>query len=183
MYTIIIGDGLTNEALSPENQFQGSPENVGLREIARLLGRGKTFGEGPLPTFLRFASSAHAEGKPVGVILLRSSSGRENDQDDQVSADPTSFVAPFAAAESEATVLTSSDGPIPWQDILAAVARFHTYDPRQIMPGSRPREPAIRTRSSRAARSTRSSGGRSVPKLSTVYHPARRGLCERPFRR
>ena len=63
MFTIVIGDGLTNEFLSPEVQFQTCPLNVGRQEIDRLLGAGPDFGSGVLPRFLREIASA---GKKLG---------------------------------------------------------------------------------------------------------------------
>ena len=39
--TIIIGDGLTNDILSPQHQFQGVKGHVGQREIERLFGKGR----------------------------------------------------------------------------------------------------------------------------------------------
>ena len=50
MQTIVIADGLTKEFLSNEQPFAASPTNVGGAEIDRLLGRGKAYGKGPLPT-------------------------------------------------------------------------------------------------------------------------------------
>ena len=75
MHRIIIGDGLTNEILSPQHQYQSSKGNVGQREIALLLGKGKTFGDGPLPTFLRSAAAARADGESVNLLFLRPTSG------------------------------------------------------------------------------------------------------------
>ena len=49
MFTIVIGDGLTNEFLSPEVRFQACPRNVGRQEIDRLLGAGADFGNGAEP--------------------------------------------------------------------------------------------------------------------------------------
>ena len=49
MHRIIIGDGLSNEYLSPQHQNLTARDNDGLRESARLLGRGKRFGDGPVP--------------------------------------------------------------------------------------------------------------------------------------
>ncbi len=72
MFTIVIGDGLTNEFLSPEVQFQTRPLNVGRQEIDRLLGAGPDFGNGVLPRFLGEAASAGKHGAKTGLLLLRS---------------------------------------------------------------------------------------------------------------
>ena len=66
MPTIIVGDGLTNEYLSPEPQYRGHRRNVGQQEISRLLGAGKEFGAGPLPLFLRQAVEVHRSGGRQG---------------------------------------------------------------------------------------------------------------------
>jgi hypothetical protein len=47
MHRVIIGEGLTNEVLSPQHQYQTASGNVGQREIGHLLGKGKSFGDGP----------------------------------------------------------------------------------------------------------------------------------------
>ena len=48
MRTIIVGDGLTKDILSLEHPYQTSKSNVVRREIERLMGKGKAFGDGPL---------------------------------------------------------------------------------------------------------------------------------------
>ncbi len=82
MFTIVIGDGLTNEFLSPEIQFQAYSLHVGLQEIDRLLGSGQDFGTGPLPTFLREAVAANGRRFSLMSISwkcpLRVTSGRRS---------------------------------------------------------------------------------------------------------
>ena len=78
MSTIIIGEGLTNDVLSPQYQFQASRENVGQREIERLLGQGKTFGEGPLPAFLRAAAQARNNGAALELLFLQPADDAED---------------------------------------------------------------------------------------------------------
>ena len=68
--TIVIADGLTRNVLSPDHPYRASHENVGDREIERLVGRGKSYGEGPLPAFLRAVSMADSRGKGPGLVLL-----------------------------------------------------------------------------------------------------------------
>ena len=43
--------------------------SVGEREIESLFGRGRKFGEGPLPTFLRYVLECGSSGGCVAVIL------------------------------------------------------------------------------------------------------------------
>ena len=73
MRTIIIGDGLTRRYLSPELPFRDSKSNVGRSESERLLGKGKLFGKGPLPTFLRRSLEARSAGADFEVVLLEAS--------------------------------------------------------------------------------------------------------------
>jgi hypothetical protein len=93
MHRIIIGDGLTNEILSPQHQYQTSRGNVGQREIALLLGRGKTFGDGPLPTFLR---SAAAAGDSVDLLFLRPTPVASEQDEASTGPGPHDFVDPIA---------------------------------------------------------------------------------------
>jgi hypothetical protein len=69
-YTIVLGDGLEEEVLSPQIRYFDSRTHVGEREVERLLGRGRSFGQGPLPRFLRAALERRESGARVDVILL-----------------------------------------------------------------------------------------------------------------
>lgn len=88
--TIIIGDGLTNDILSPQHQFQGVKGHVGQREIERLFGKGRAFGEGPLPTFLRHAVTSSARAAGVGVLLLHETRAEESQTSSTTSRSPDS---------------------------------------------------------------------------------------------
>ncbi len=68
---IIIADSLTNDFLSPAEQFLKTKVNVGVAEINRLMGREDEFGRGPLPTFLRSAVRMRRGGAPVHLLFLR----------------------------------------------------------------------------------------------------------------
>ena len=69
---IVIGEGLTRANLSPERQFQGIQANLGAREIARLMGRGRQYGSGPLPMFLHScAERAGGDDGAPHLVLLR----------------------------------------------------------------------------------------------------------------
>ena len=65
---IVIADSVVRETLSPERQFHGIPSNLGAREIARLMGRGRAYGDGPLPSLIRAAADS---GGRTGLVLLR----------------------------------------------------------------------------------------------------------------
>jgi hypothetical protein len=62
---IVIGEGLVRATLSPEKQFLGIPANLGAREIGRLMGRGKLYGDGPLPALIRAAASEETEPRLI----------------------------------------------------------------------------------------------------------------------
>ena len=76
MQAIIVCDGLTKDILSLEHPYQTSKSSVGRREIERLMGKGKAFGNGPLPVFLREAIEARSRGSiAVRVVLLKEEEG------------------------------------------------------------------------------------------------------------
>ncbi len=122
MHTIIVADGLINEIVSPEHQYQGSHANVGLREIARLMGKGKAFGEGPLPTFLRAIGELRDNGADVGTVLLSGIA------DEGTSADFGELVEPIAKLSSGVEVVRTPDDVIPWSELLDAGARLTGED-------------------------------------------------------
>jgi hypothetical protein len=101
MRTIIIGDGLGRDVLSPELPFRESRQSVGRAEIERLLGRGKAFGEGPLPTFLREAVAARDRG--VELVLVGA---------------PQGLVDPLEDVARSATVIEGSEGRLPAEALL-----------------------------------------------------------------
>lgn len=122
MSAIIIGDGLTREVLSPELPYRDSKRNVGQAESARLLGRGRSFGEGPLPLFLRRAVETGSRGEGGGVILLAtppdSTAGEETSTE---STGPGVFVDPLQDLSRQARVVPASRGSIPWQELMSTI--------------------------------------------------------------
>jgi ADP-ribose pyrophosphatase len=129
MHRIIIGDGLTNEILSPQHQYQTAKGNVGQREIALLLGKGKTFGDGPLPTFLRSAAAAHADGESVDLLFLRPTSGASEQDEAATGPGPNDFVDPIAEIASNALVVDSDPEVIPWRSLMESVEKLTGTDP------------------------------------------------------
>jgi ADP-ribose pyrophosphatase len=69
MQTIVIADGLTKEFLGTEQPYASAAVNIGGAEIDRLLGRGRAYGEGPLPAFLAQVSSA--VGEDCRLLVLK----------------------------------------------------------------------------------------------------------------
>ena len=107
MRTIIIGDGLTKDFLSAEQPFAASPLNIGRAEIDRLLGRGKAYGNGPLPAFLRLVVEQLGSTTGPRLIVLRG--------DDPI----PEVLAPVVA---RAKVLASSSDVIPWRDLWGEIS-------------------------------------------------------------
>ena len=107
MRTIIIGDGLTKDFLSAEQPFADERRNVGKAEIDRLLGRGKAYGNGPLPSFLRAAAENVRQDAESQLILLRSD-------------DPVPEILEEIVARSK--VIPSAPDVIPWRDLWGEIS-------------------------------------------------------------
>ena len=107
-HTIIVGDGLEEEIISPQVRHLDSRNHVGAREVERLFGRGRGFGQGPLPAFLRAALDHRESGKPVGVILL-AHVGAASEED----LSETRFGAPIDAVAARARVIPCPGGRVP----------------------------------------------------------------------
>ncbi len=121
MQTIIVGDGLTKDILSPNHLFQTSKLNVGHSEIDRLMGQGKASGYGPLPSFLRQAMEAQANGARVRTVLLktvRSSDGDIGETNPPAQSHSSEFVEPLEDIAREAVVIPASPAVIPWTELL-----------------------------------------------------------------
>jgi len=107
MQTFIIADGLTKEYLSAEQPFAGSRFNLGRAEIDRLLGRGRAYGKGPLPTFLRGATKAMGEDSSTRLLLLRGDGPIPE------------ILDPFVAG---AKVISSEPDVIPWRELWGEIS-------------------------------------------------------------
>ena len=131
MFTIVIGDGLTNEFLSPEVQFQTCPLNVGRQEIDRLLGAGPDFGDGVLPKFLREAASAAKHGTNSALLLLRSTdSSVGSDRGGKPQHDGScDFVEPLKDIAGDAEVIDTGHRALPLPAFRQAVERLTGFDP------------------------------------------------------
>ena len=139
MFTIVIGDGLTNEFLSPEVRFQACPANVGGQEIDRLLGAGQDFGRDILPTFLREVAMAGKSGANIGLLLLVNA---ENGPDSDRKGVPrheggsaaavsggTDFIEPLQDLAGDAEVIRTSRQALPLMAFRQAVERLTGFDP------------------------------------------------------
>jgi ADP-ribose pyrophosphatase len=125
MHSIIIGDGLTEDFLSPEVQFIACQTNVGKNEIHRLIGRGRDYGQGPLPTFLKQARRELQQGAAVSLIFLRSVAGLEKcGAAGAAGSKPPAFTEPLAAVAADAYIVDTRPGAIPWQQLLAGIEKL-----------------------------------------------------------
>ena len=108
---VVIADGLTKSVLSPDHPYRESHDNVGDREIERLFGRGRGFGEGPLPVFLQ----AVAEGDPE-LVLLSPAAHNTN-----AGEDTGGFLEPIDELAGRAAVVPADEGVIPADGLIAAL--------------------------------------------------------------
>ena len=133
MNTIIIGDGLTENFLNPETPYIACNENVGRNEIDRLMGRGRNYGKGPLPSFLRQVIGASHDGADIGLLFLRSP--REPNSISDVIAsepEPREFTESLREIAAEACVVDTPPGLIPWERISEGIQRLTGCSFRQI---------------------------------------------------
>ncbi len=120
---IVIADSVVRGTLSPERQFHGIPSNLGAREIARLMGRGRAYGEGPLPSIIRAAA---ASGGRTGLVLLREVAP----QDEAGASNGVSgarealaeWVDPVRSVAAAASALDCAPGRIPWRTLIKRIA-------------------------------------------------------------
>lgn len=116
---IIIGDGLTNEFVSPEVQFRQRQANVGTREIERLMGASGDFGNGPVPTFLKSATEKPASRGDIRLIVLRDVEGEGTA--DGFGTGGTDFPDVLKELLSESEVVPCSRDMLPFQAFSAAL--------------------------------------------------------------
>jgi ADP-ribose pyrophosphatase len=113
---IVIGDGLTRDMLSPDYPYRDSRSNVGRREIERLLGKGKGYGTGALPTFLREVLDSRAAGASTELVLLSQESesdspGKEGDR----------FIEPVEEIAADSVQVPTSADFVPWSDLTRVI--------------------------------------------------------------
>ena len=136
---IVIGEGLTRANLSPERQFQGIQANLGAREIARLMGRGRQYGSGPLPMFLHScAERAGGDNGDPRLVLLRE---RQYRRSGEVQADAgadlmSAWVEPIEPWVADAVVVDCPAGQIAWRDLIAAIATVARTSVEEVEAGA-----------------------------------------------
>jgi ADP-ribose pyrophosphatase len=136
-HTIVVGYGLEEEVISPQVRYFDSRLHVGEREVERLFGRGRGFGQGPLPTFLRAALDRRERGEPVGVILLTNVDETEGADDTDGNGKPSAaarFAPPLDAVAAKSPVITCPSGLIPWDRLRDAIVQQAGIDPTAPAP-------------------------------------------------
>ena len=128
---IVIADSLVRGALSPERQFHGIQSNLGAGEIARLMGRGRRYGEGPLPGLLRAA----AEASDTGVILLREAGAQEG-SDTSGEEMLAEWVEPLEEVLPVAAVVPCPPGRISWRQLIEAIAKTAAVELEEVQSGA-----------------------------------------------
>lgn len=120
--TVVIGAGLADRMLGAEPKHMSDPAHIGRAEAERLMGAGRDYGRGPLPTFLAGVDQARRAGAPIGLLLL---------------TDPgvTTPAAPLAPSLCGAEVVHAPPGEVPWDPVIEALHRLTGTDP--LAPGGR----------------------------------------------
>jgi ADP-ribose pyrophosphatase len=129
-FTVGIGMGLCEGVLGREAQHQSAAIHVGRVEAERLMGAGREYGRGPLPSFLAQLDLARRAGAPVGLVLLCEAPPEGAPKDSRA------LVAPVGDFIEGAAVVASAAGRIPWSPVLDAIRRVSGSDP--LAPGTDP---------------------------------------------
>ncbi len=121
--TIIIGDSLINDFMSPEKRFRDVKVHMGRREVDRLMGEGETYGDGPIPAYLQEALHAKRGGADIHMLFLNDSHD-PSDSRQQVEllrfgshavegTEGAEFVSPIKDIVSHAEVINTSTLAMP----------------------------------------------------------------------
>ncbi len=130
MWTIIVGDGLTQHFLSSDIGFAEQPLNVGRREVERLLGKGKSIGKGPLPSFLKATLKARSNGCQIGLVFFdRKVPSTDQNDPQSTESESQSFVPCLSDIASDAEIVRASLLGIPWERFGEAVSSITGFDP------------------------------------------------------
>jgi ADP-ribose pyrophosphatase len=119
-FSIIVGDGLSRDILSPDHPHRSSRANVGRREIERLMGKGKAYGDGPLPTFLRLAHESRDAGAPVPLVLLHDSTPAGDGTKPGSDSKTPGFVEPLEDVARDALLVSAGSEAIPAAALTSA---------------------------------------------------------------
>ncbi len=131
--TLIICDGLTNGFVSPDAAFATGKAHIGRQEIDRLLGKGRDYGNGPLPSFLREAALSAKRCKPIGIILLQTIDSVATVHGAPDIPNPLAFEFPSSlkGISNDAIIVKTKSDIVPWWQIGDAIEKLsgQTIDP------------------------------------------------------
>ena len=131
MTAVIIGIGLDNRFISPDVAFLARKESIGEAEIARLLGRGKTFGQGPLPVFFKHAADAISSGGDLSALLIsRSVAGRADGE--QPILDDVEVLKAIKPLVGDAELIVVDEETALWVALRAAIRRVTDTEPAAL---------------------------------------------------
>jgi ADP-ribose pyrophosphatase len=122
-FTVAIGMGLSERVLGRDLQRQGDPIHVGRAEAERLMGEGRDFGRGPLPSFLGQLDLACQGGAQLGLLLLG------DDLDGDPLASLPASIGSLAHLVGNAAFVSAPRGRIPWAPVLEAIRSISGSDP------------------------------------------------------
>jgi ADP-ribose pyrophosphatase len=123
---------LTEEVISPQIRHLSLRSSVGEREIERLFGRGRAFGKGPLPAFLKLALDESDVGGRIAVLLLAEEGVAA--ANGGIRTTPR-FVPPIDEFAARCRVIPSRPDHIPWDELRATVREISGIDPDTAAPG------------------------------------------------
>lgn len=123
-FTVAIGLGLSEAALGQDPHDAAGPHHIGRAESERLLGVGREYGRGPLPTFLERFDVARRAGAPLGLIVVREAFEQTGDS---VGQSGVASLAPFVQ-EAEFVCAAQSSGAL-WRPLLHAIRRVSGINP------------------------------------------------------
>ena len=129
-FTVGIGMGLCECVLGREAEHQAEAIHVGRAEAERLMGTGREYGRGPLPSFLAQLDLARRGKAPVGLVLLCEASPEGAPKGCRA------LVAPVGDLVEGAVMVPTVAGRIPWSPVIDAIRRVSGSDP--LAPGTDP---------------------------------------------
>jgi len=129
-FTVAIGMGLSEAVLGREAEPQEGTVYAGRAAAERLMGAGREYGHGPLPTFLTQFELARCAGAPVGLVLLRDHTPPGAPEDGGALA------AALEGLVGRAEVVGTPPGQVPLAPVIDAIRRVSGRDP--LNPGTNP---------------------------------------------
>jgi len=132
---IVIGDGLTRGMLSPEKQFQGVQANLGIREIGRLMGAGRAFGTGPIPTFLRQVADAGPQGPKLILLKDRPGEAGGTEASRELGLVMSEWVESLEGVAEGARVVECPKDQISWRDLVESISEVSGLDLARVEAG------------------------------------------------